>query len=75
MARETKEQLAARVRADNAAAAALPTGAVVAGFFGETRLGVNQGPGKDGWDNYEVQHSGAIHVWSSATVTRTFGGT
>lgn len=75
MPRETKAALAARVAADNAAAAAVPSGATATSdLFGTLVLGANLGPSENsgGWDQYEVQHSGFTHTWSSAMVARAF---
>lgn len=75
MARETKAALAARIAADNAAAAAVPAGSTATSdLFGVLTLGANLGPSENsgGWDQYEVQHSGFTHVWSSAVVARAF---
>lgn len=75
MARETKAEKAARVAADNAAAARVPAGSTYDdSIFGLTALGANLGPSEtsEGWEEYEVQHSGFTHRWSSAVVARAF---
>ena len=75
MPRETKAELAARVAADNVAAAAVPAGVrVESPVFGTMVLGRNLGPDESGWDLYEVQHSGYTHKWSSALIRGTFAG-
>lgn len=72
MARETKEQLAARIVADNDAASRVPTATSVETLFGTTILGPKIGTGDDGWDLYEVTHSGYTYQWASGIVWRTF---
>lgn len=76
MPRETKAALAARVAADNTAAAAIPTGTTVqSSIFGTVTLGCNRGPEEAGWDMYEVQHFGYTHTWSAPLVVASFAGT
>lgn len=83
MARETKAAKAQRTAADNAAAALLPLGTTIESWlFGTITLGENLGPYVDptdpsnssqGWDIYDVEHSGVHHRWSSASVLTAFG--
>lgn len=71
--RESKADFARRVQRDNDGAASIETGATADTVFGKAVLGGNAGPGDDGWDLYEVNHSGYTHCWSSASVLATFG--
>lgn len=76
MARESKAQFAARIAQDNERAAVIPEGSVVEDeLFGKMVLGKNLGPNENsqGWDLYEVKHSGFVHNWSSALVAVSFG--
>ena len=66
-------KLAARIADDNKAAAALPTGTTYKdGLFGTVVLGEKSFTGEEGWDIYEVLHSGFNHMWASGLVWRAF---
>lgn len=74
--RETRLQLAARIRLDNARAALLPEGLEYHdSLFGPTVLGpvtIPGNPEEGTWDVYRVTHSGFEHQWSSAAVIAAF---
>lgn len=75
MARETKQQKAARTADDNKVAAQIPVGTTYeSDLFGTVELGENLGPTEtsEGWDIYDVKHSGFSHRWSSALVRAAF---
>jgi hypothetical protein len=75
VARESRAAFAARVASDNEKASKVPVGAQVEDWlFGTLTLGVNLGPQEDtqGWDLYEVRHSGLTHCWSSGSVVASF---
>ena len=74
MKRETKEQLAARIAEDNRLAALIPVGTKTVDIaHGEVVLGAKVGV-LDGWDLYEIKHSGFTHKSSSAVIRRAFSG-
>lgn len=77
MARET--EAFARAVADNEAAAKVPEGTTVDDtLLGPIILieleaeGVTDMSPTDAWDMYAVEHSGYVHLWSSAVVLATF---
>lgn len=74
MARESKAALAQRIERDNRQAKVLRTGNVAQDeYFGKMVLGRRTGDQAEGWDIYEVKHSGFTHHWSSASVNAAFG--
>ncbi len=74
MARETAEQFAARIAEDNRLAALVAPGTTIVDIGRTMVLGPKvEGEQIDGWDIYEVKHSGFNFKFSSASVAATFG--
>lgn len=85
MARESKAEKAKRVANDNFLANEVTPFEYESDLFGLVKIGENLGPveadpndpgnSSQGWDIYDVEHSGVHHRWASGVIVAVFGGT